>query len=436
MQLSCKAKFGGIFSMSKLCLSTYLSVLTIFKRTRRTGQFKILNGLVKSICSNPDPIEKELVSHIKNGRRNLPQVIIDELEDKHYQNPHYLEFFKSNVEINLDPEKITDIYKVLKYIALNDDRIDDDSVIDYISHDKKSDYKHIGDPISFIAGVFLYVSQFQNDETSDYAKEITEDFCEFALNEYAALLNTTPVSDKEFRNIIIDTDIPSQAKSFCRRYEDSIELLPLCQIANIVNPTHNHVNKMYDEYCDCSNSLKEQIMKEKDCPMIHANDEYALYGLLSRFADDIKKMGLTSANHTYAFSQYVVRSLNYEKLEPLASNPTIFPIVPSKFMPNHKTSFLSQFIGDYLYYKDKDMGISLPVPLDWMWDNLDLSGCAEKDLIFWLNLFITSSCYDVQAYFKYDSKESLCIPNIEDTKTIEDLFFLSLLMLYDTYLCK
>ena len=85
--------------MSKLCLSTYLSVLTIYKRTRRTGQFKILNGLVKSICSNPDIIDKELVSHIKNGRRNLPQVIIDELEEKHYQNPHYLEFFKSNGSI-------------------------------------------------------------------------------------------------------------------------------------------------------------------------------------------------------------------------------------------------------------------------------------------------------------------------------------------------
>lgn len=420
--------------MSKLCLSTYLSVLTIYKRTRRTGQFKILNGLVKSICTNPDPIDKELVCHIKKGRRNLPQVIIDELEEKHYQSSHYLEFFKSNVEINLDPEKTVEICKVLKYIALNDERIDDNSVIDYISHDKKSDFKHIGDPISFIAGVFLYVSQFQNDETKDYAKEITKDFCEFAINEYTALVNTKTISVNGFINNIIDTDIPSQARSFCRRYEDSINLLPLCQIANIVNPTHNHVNKMYDEYCDCSDALKKQIMKEKDCPIIHADDEYALYGLLSRFANDIEKMGLASRDKKYMFRQYVVNSLYFEELEPIDTNPTFFPIAPCKLFPNHKTSFLSQFINDYLYYKDNDMGISLPVPLDWMFDNFNFGTCDEKDLIFWLNLFITSSCYDIQAYYKYEKKEYLNIPNIEDTKTIEDLFFLSLLMLYDTYM--
>ena len=419
--------------MSKLCLSTYLSVLTIYKRNRRTGQFKILNGLIKSICSNPIPIEKELVSHIKNGRRNLPQVIVDKLEEEHYQNPHYLEFFKSNVEINLDPEKTIDICKVLKYIALRDDRIDDNSVIDNISHDKKSDFKHIGDPISFIAGVFLYVSQFQNDETADYAKEITEDFCVYAINEYTTLLNSKPTCDNEFRNKIIDTDIPSQAKSFCRRYEDSIELLPLCQIANIVNPTHNHVNKMYDEYCACSDALKKQIMKEKDWPIIHAEDKYTLYALLSRFADDIEKMELASKDKTYMFSQYVVKSLYYGELEPMDNNPTFFPIAPCKIMPNRKTSFLSQFIGDYLYYKDKNMGISLPVPLDWMFVNLNFESCDEKDLIFWLNLFITSSCYDVQAHFKYENIESLSIPNIGDTKTIEDLFFLSLLMLFVTY---
>ena len=421
--------------MSKLCLSTYLSVLTLYKRTIRTGQFKILNGLVKSICSNPDIIDKELVSHIKNGRRNLPQVIIDELEEKHYQNPHYFEFFKSNVEINLHPEKTTDICKVLKYIASHDERIDDSSVIDYISHDKKSDFDHIGDPVSYIAGVFLYVIQFQNDETADYAKEITEEFCKSAVNEYDAKIFTSAANtNSELRNNIIDTDIPSQAKSFCRRHEDSIGLLPLCQIANIVNPAHNHVNKMYDEYCDCSETLKKQILKENNCPMIHADDEYALYGLLSRFADDIETMELASKDKTYMFWQYVVRSLDYEELEPLDINPSFFPIAPSRIMPDRNTSVLSQFIGDYLFYKDKDMNISLPVPLDWMWANLNFGSCAERDLIFWLNLFIISSCYDVQAYFKYNNNESLSIPNITDTKTIEDLFFLSLLMLYDTYM--
>ena len=76
----------------------------------------------------------------------------------------------------------------------------------------------------------------------------SEEFCKRAINEYDATVHTSVANTNSgLRNNIIDTDIPSQAKSFFRRHEDSIELLPLCQIANIVNPTHNHVNKMYDE---------------------------------------------------------------------------------------------------------------------------------------------------------------------------------------------
>ena len=89
--------------MCKLCLSTYLSVLTLYKCSRNVGQFKILNGLVKSLCNTSEIIDKSLVSYIKNGDRNLPRHITDEIEEHKYQNPRYLENFKSNVEIFLHP---------------------------------------------------------------------------------------------------------------------------------------------------------------------------------------------------------------------------------------------------------------------------------------------------------------------------------------------
>ena len=389
-----------------------------------------MNGLIKSLYPDSETINPPLVSHIKSGDRNIPRTIRDELQKKNYQNPHYLENFKSNVEYLLDPNKTADIYKTLRYIALTDSSIADDCIIDTISQTRKSNLNFTGNHIEFIAGVFLYVIRLKNDKTQEYASIITNEFCENAVLEFSNLINEPK---NTATTIVLSSDIPSQAKTFCRRHEDCIELLPLCQIANIVNPTHNHVNKMYDEYCDCSETLKKQILKENECPMIHVDDKYALYGLLSRFADDIETMELASKDKTYMFRQYVVRSLDYEKIEPPDINPS-FPIAPSKIMPDRNTSVLSQFIGDYLFYKDKDMNISLPVPLDWMWINLNFESCDEKDLIFWLNLFIVSSCYDVQAYYKYKKKEFLSIPNIDDTKTIEDLFFLSLLMLYDTYM--
>ncbi len=401
----------------------------MYKNPQGSGQRKILNYLVNCICTNQQNIKDYEVSKIINGKKGIEGVVMDEILSN-IHNPHYIEAFNSKIYQLLNPSKLDDIAKVLAYIIQNDSNIKDTCVVDYVSGTSKDKLDNIKNSNEFIAGVFLYILQCtENVHTEIYSSEITLNFCENSLLKF----DVTP-KNINYLNIVMDSDLESQAKAFCRKYENSIELLPLCQIANIVNPTHNHANKMYDEYCDCSDALKREIMKENDCPMLNVADEYALYRLLSRFADDIEKMGLASRDKKYMFQQYVVKSLYYEGLEPIDTNPTFFPIAPCKLFPNHKTSFLSQFVNDYLYYKDKDMDISLPIPLDWMFVNLNFGNCDEKDLIFWLNLFITSSCYDIQAYFKYDSKEELSIPNIEDTKTIEDLFFLSLLMLYDTYM--
>ena len=422
--------------MCKLCLSTYLSVLTLYKCSRNVGQFKILNGLVKSLCNTSEIIDKSLVSYIKNGDRNLPRHITDEIEEHKYQNPRYLENFKSNVEIFLHPGKIKDIYKTLRYIAIKDDSIADEGIIDFVSQTKKNSFDFSGNYIDFIAGVFLYVIRLENDKTHEYAKQINENFCENAIKEYSILVNSHLAQFSRANSIIMDSDIPSQAKAFCRTYENSKSLLPLCQIANIVNPTHNHINAMYSAYCDCSDDLKKQIMQEIKCPIVQVDDEYTLYNLLGRFSDEIEALGLASPDKTYMFPQYVVKSLDFEELEPIGPDPSIFPLVPNAIIPWQKTSTLSRFIDDYLYFKDTDN--ALPIPFDWIWNNFDFTNCDCKDLILWLNLFIINCCnkIDKPTDNKSEKKESPVIPFIRDVKTIEDIHFLALLCLYDRYMCK
>ncbi len=377
--------------MSKLCLSTYLCILTLYKRSNDTGQFKILNGLIRCVCSNPEIIQPPLVSHIKKGERNLPRTIRDEIEGTPFPNPHYLDYFKANVEIFLHPGKTNEICQILRYIALNDDEIGDECVIDYISQTKKTDLKYQGDPIDFIAGVFLYVVRLENDKTDRYALEISEEFCKNAIKEYSEKVNNNSDHHTNTKdNIHWDSDIPSQAKKFCRDYEDSIELLPLCQIADIVNPSHNHINRMYSEYCNCSDKLKKQIMQDNDCPILNIDSTRDLYHLLYNFSDDIEKLGFASRNKTYMFPQYIVKSLFYEEVELIDPNPAIFPIVPNKLFPNHTKSTLASFLGDYTYYKNTDK--AFPIPFDWMWTNLGFAYCKEEALIPWLNLFIIDCC--------------------------------------------
>ena len=425
--------------MSKLCLSTYLNVLTIYKCPQDSGQKKILNALIKCLCDNPEPINAQDVSHIKSGERNLPRIVRDKLQERNYQHPHYLENFKSNVEYLLDPNKTIEIYKALRFIALNDNDIGEDCVIDYISQSPKRDLNYTGNYLDFIAGVFLYVLRLKNDKTKEYAAEITENYCKKAVQEYDTLAKKVSLStNNDTFEIIMDSDIPSQAKSFCRKHEDSIELLPLCQVANIVNPIHQHVNKMYSDYCDFSDELKKQIMQEIDCPMIYSDDKNMFYHLLGNLTDDVEALGLASKDKTYMLTQYVVKTLYYEKIELADPNPSIFPKAPSKLFPNIKTSTLSQFISDYLFFKDKNMGVTIPIPFNWMFTNLNFAYCPESELIPWLNLFIISSCYNIPKPISNvkNKKDNPILPTLYDIKTIEDLHFLALLMLYDTYLCE
>ena len=423
--------------MSKLCLSTYLSVLIIYKCQQDSGQLKILNALIRCICDNPEPVNAQLVSHIKSGKRNLPRHIRDEMQEKHFQNSRYMERFKANVEILLDPGKIDAIYKTLRFIALNDDSISADCVIDYFSQTTKSDLSYKGKDIDFIAGVFLYVIRLTNNKTSEYADEISKTYCENAVKEFDKFIRGDSATfNPDTRTVFMNSDLASQAKAFCRQHENDINLLPLCPIANVVNPRHNHVNKMYSAYCDCSDKLKEQIMSEIECPLIHVDDKRALYHLLWRFQEEVEKMELASRDKTNMFSQYIVKTLSYENQILPNANPSIFPMAPCKLFPNITTSTLSQFISDYLYYKDKDQGVSLPVPFDWMWEKFNFASCYERDLVSWLNLFVISSCYSIDKTDDSNVYESLVTPEIYDVKTMEDMHFLALLMLYNTYMCR
>lgn len=423
--------------MSKLCLSTYLSVLKIYENPQGSGARKILNALVESVCDKQYNIPDYEVSKIKNGNKNIAGHIMDVISGN-IANPRYLDNAKAKVFPLLNPSKHSDISKTLAIIAMYDDDINDDYVIDSFSGIKKKEITETKNDFEFIVGIFLYIiSSTQNQHTQSYAAEITVQYCNEAIKKYDSLERKTTSS-----GIIMDSDISSQAKSFCRKYEESINLLPLCQIANIISPSHNHVNTMYSAYCDCSDKLKAQIMKDIDCPIINVSDSYSLYKLLGRYEADIERLGLASAHNTYMFTQYIYPAINTEEFETIESlelndpNPPIFPVVPSRILPNYTASHLSKFIGDYIYYRGTDK--KLPIPFDWMWSHLHFATCEYADLFRWLNTFIISSYYEIKKPFDDESElnENPILPEIYHVKTMEDLHFLAMLTLYDLYMCK
>lgn len=87
-------------------------------------------------------------------------------------------------------------------------------------------------------------------------------------------------------------------------------------------------------------------------------------------------------------------------------------------------------IDEYLYYgkADKYRDILEP-PMNYMWNCLNFGNCPEFDLCVYIALFIIGTCYSIPRddVFVYDA------PNINEIDTAEDLFYLVLLILYETY---
>lgn len=92
-------------------------------------------------------------------------------------------------------------------------------------------------------------------------------------------------------------------------------------------------------------------------------------------------------------------------------------------------------IDEYIYYKDNDKYKSLlEPPMDFMWRELDFGNCPELMLTSFLALFIIGTCRGIS--LPKDSENRMFTfsgPGASEVETAEDLFYQTLLTLYENY---
>lgn len=417
--------------MSRLYFSTFLKVLKKYMSPQESGQKRIANALFTSICNEPISFSATDVNRMLSGKRGFTRDVNGKLSEIEFVPPYYYDNFISKAFPLLNRQEISNIVKVLSIIVYEDETIKNGDIVDYITGTTKENIWYITDKAKFIAGIFIFTIRCRkNVHTEIYSNEINDEFFEASLIKYDRLAKLKNNQDSK------NSDDKSQANAFLQTYEDSIELLPLCQIANIVNPGHNYVNQMYSDYCKCNNDTQKQIMDSIDCSLIEGIGKFELYNLVHRFADDAENADLLSKGK-YAISQYFLESLEYDEYKLEDPDPTYFPTIPLRVIPNRTTSNLYSFILNYIDYKNTNQ--RLPIPFDWMWDTFNYSNrskCPTEKIVYGINLFIISSCQLINSMSLNDMqrKNWVNIPNVNYVKTIEDLHLLALLVLYDVYM--
>ena len=425
-------------------------------RVRGNTQAKIVSRFLQSIDSKCEEISNEAASHIIQGVKNpsiyVKDVIADYSSDSY---PNLVAFFRNNI-VNLIKENDRNhVRDALILMIQEDPEIEEDTIVELISKIKKRDLSNKADDLdTFLAGTFLYALKNTTNKTGGKVKDFAQEYLKRvregakpintghnvnATEEEANLKQEMPMSGSTNREIdLIKESIESEAAVFCMNYEDKRDYIALCQIVSFTNPLKKHYRKMYNDFCLSKKSVRNRILELNEVKVINIYEKDWWEGYIALFLNDYKEYGLGDDKYAYSIGQYFPRLLNYGDapveqylqyyIRPQVETPLM------KSLPNFKYD-ISGFINEYMRsrklekYKD-----DLEPPMDFLWRELNFAECDELTLSASLALFIIGACSSMP--LKNEDKNGFLVysgPGLHELETAEDLFYMTLLTLYETY---
>lgn len=434
------------------CLGSIISIVYEC-RIKGITQAKIVTEFFRSINENSEEVSNEDASNITGGKRNPPTYVMDYFQlikpDSYVSIATY---FKTNIVSLIKENERTVAKDTIIMMIQEDSEIRDDTIVEVVSGITKCDLEaQASDLGTLIAGVFLYVLR-NTQNTSENAKKEVQEYLTKVRNGIGP--DKGPYAKTKSRSIIeadveksgyssreielMEERITQEATAFSIKYDEKHDFIPLCHIVSVTNPTKQHFREMFNEYCICTHSTKKKILEMNDVKESNITNKDWWWEYLGKFELDYKKYTLGSERYLNSFSQYFHRLLGYKDYPVNISRYRVFPVkvqTPSlKGFPNYKHD-INGVIDEYIYYKKYDEYKKfLEPPMDYFWRNLNLGGCKECELCIALALIIIGTCRCIPnaeqeqiGLYKYSG------PGADAIETAEDLFYLTLLYLYETY---
>ena len=436
--------------MSDFCIGTYLKTM-VCCMSNSCEQKQLVGAIMHSINTDFDETDDSRISNIVAGRKNPPKFIIGAARD--YKSDRYdelVKYFEEEVIPLVDPNKTKILELAIKKIIDGDDSIEGSTVIDVIAGETKDKLLDNGCELeTFLAGTFLYaLINTDNRGKTKAVKDIGDSFfqnidtpCE---RKRTASAKGGVSSDSEKDAI--------DAKKFCIEHEDEIELLPLCQIAEFIDPNHKNVRQIYTDYKLCSEAVKDIMLESKNVRRMDFTNTSWVGESLEELNKRIHELKLAvkreflydGAKYFHrAYQRYADKSIKeYETriFKSLYDSKSIQMLTGKK---ERKTN-LGFYMNQYLWIKENYPRKRPKPPMDYLWELANLGGCDEEQMTFWVCSFIIESCYEIAGH----GKKLEDIPITDDNKTIdigdsywilntqEDLYFYALLQLYEVFYHK
>lgn len=461
----------------KLCLGTYLKIIV---HCSSYEQQDIVRKIMRYFDGEAEKYNDVKISKLVGGINNFSSKIRKMAQDvKEDEYEDVSKYFKEVIEM-LDPNKKILLRSAICNVVLKDNTIENDTIVNVISGTKKIDLKSEDtDLASFLGGIFLYVMKHtknkeKNEDSKKHVKEVEKYLDEIDLQIINQEKKSIKVQDeinqilcvgceKELKNSTlcqildkfsknnsqVQEEIYSEAQRFCIEYEKYIEFLPLCQIANFVDPLHNNIRKQYTDYNKCSDRVKKKILELKGFKELDFTDENWIDRCIHLYKKKIEEMELATNDFLYEGAKYFHRAYERYSEYEIKFDPYIFDKIDKtetidKLIGDKELkSSLGYYIADYLWYKKNHPEYEIIPPMDKLWNLCDLGACSEYNVTFWICKFIIESCHYIESSLGLDNEgnqdneielRKLSIGDSEELiERQEDMYYYALLQLYKCF---
>ena len=417
-------------------------------------QPRIVTEFLKSIYDKCEELDGVAASHIIRGAKNPSGYVMEALANLPTES--YCEvarYFQDHIIVLIKESDKNHVKNALLLMIQEEKEITDDTIVEVVSGYRKDELveKDV-DLATLLAGVFLYALKNTKNNVHGGVKGVAKEYVgrvrAGALPEtkrsqsIPEKTDTEEVNNRQERTSreveLMEERIMQEATIFCVKHDQERDYIPLCQIACITNPLRHHAREMYNEFNTSTASTRNRILEMNEIEKVNEFGEYWWIKYLDMFEQDYKKYELGDDRYLYSFGQYFYRLLEYKE-EPIGECARrIFPAkVITPIMKTFRNTNQDVFglIDEYIYYgkREKYKNILVP-PMDYMWEELDFGSCEESRLAIFLALFIIGTCLSLPLKKQEGNKTfANSGSNPANMETAEDLFYATLLVLYETY---
>ena len=232
-------------------------------------------------------------------------------------------------------------------------------------------------------------------------------------------------------------ELSEKAEQFIFDNEDERDYLPWCVFASNLHRHEKHTRKIYTNFCRCTETLQNEILKQANFSIRVINNSDWFYNSIECLRYDIKKYKL-GRDVLYEGAKYFRYAFDYYRNEKMDDEKYIFdPIFSIPFL--EKCDF-SKYVEQYLRLNTDDgssnyeMNNAIP-PIDYVWYAQDLSNCEDGKMCKWVVTIVEGIVVNLNNIKKPNWNDSLFLDLTDaQIETVEDAYLQALTWLYYTYI--